>query len=117
MGTPSATHKASCDAVAALCTHLAVFTGDAGTTGATETSGGGYARQSLTFPTGGMSGGMWVRQAPATEVPVGPGDYQQAGYFNALTLGTFAGSDDFVGGTVTVVGASASIRITPIVQA
>lgn len=117
MAIPDGTHKIACDAVAAVCTHVAVFTGDAGTTGANQATGGGYARQPTAFPTGGMSGGYWVRQSTDVNVPVAEGDYVQAGYYDHLTAGTFRGSANFVGGTVSVSGTGATITITPIVQA
>lgn len=117
MGIPDATHKASADAVVALGSYVAVFTGDAGTTGANETSGGSYSRKLCTFATGSMSGGLWVRAGSQVNVPVAAGTYVQAGLLSASTSGTFVASDNFAGGSVTVAGTGASIDITPSVSA
>lgn len=117
MGIPDNTHKASADAVAALGNWVGVFTGDAGTTGANEATGGGYARKQTTFATGSMSGGLWVRTGSQVTIPVAAGTYEQGGYFSAETSGSFVGSDNFAGGSVTVSGTGASILLTPSVQA
>lgn len=117
MGIPDNTHKAAVDAVAALGTYVGVFTGDAGTTGANEATGGGYARQQSTLATGSMSGGYWTRVGSQVIVPVAAGEYVQAGLFSASTGGTFIASDDFAGGSVTVTGEGASILVTPTLRA
>jgi hypothetical protein len=112
MGISDNAHKAAADAVVALGNYVGVFTGDSGTTGANEASGGGYARQASSFPTGAMSGGYWVRQGSQVAVPVAAGTYQQAGTFSAASGGNFVGADNFVGGSVGVSGSGASILVT-----
>lgn len=116
MGIPDATHKLAVDAVAGAISHISVHTGDASTTGANEATGGGYARQATTFATGSMSGGVWVRPGSQVEIPVAAGDYEQIGFWSASSGGTFRGSDNFAGGTITVVGTGISLRVTPYVQ-
>jgi hypothetical protein len=117
MGIPDNTHKASCDAVVALGSKVSVHTDDAGTTGANEATGGGYARQSATFPTGAMVSGFWVRTAPGVTVPVAAGTYKQGGLWSLVTGGSFVGSDFFANGDVIVVGTGASISVTSNVKA
>jgi hypothetical protein len=117
MAIPDNTHKLVCDALAAVCGYVSIHEGPAGTTGANEAAGGGYARQLTTYATGGMSGGLWVREGTEVEVPVDEGDYEEAGFYDAATAGNFRGSDVFLGGTISVIGTGISIRITPYMQA
>lgn len=117
MGIHNDTHKASCDALVARGAWVGVFTGDGGTTGANEATGASYARKQSTFPTGSMSGGLWVRTGSQVQVPVEAGDYEQAGLFSAETSGNFVASDNFAGGTVSVAGVGATIDIIPTVSA
>lgn len=117
MALPDATHKASCDAVAALGNWIAVFTDAAGTTGANEASGGSYARKQTTYPTGAMVGSYWTRVGSTVNIPVPAGTYKEAGAFSAATAGTFVGSAPFDDGDVTVSGSGASINVSPKVEA
>ena len=96
----------------AAAKYVAVFTGAAGTTGANEATGGGYARKATTFPsaTGGSTQGSQVA------ISVAAGDYEEAGLFTAATSGTFRGSNAFTGGTVSVSGTGAEIKVTPTVS-
>ena len=93
----------------AAARYVCVFTAAAGTTGANEATGGGYARAQTTFPTaaGGATTGSEV------EISVAAGDYAEGGLSTAATGGTFRGSKPFTGGTVSVTGTGGSIRATP----
>jgi hypothetical protein len=109
MSIPNSTLQAAANAMAALGTAIAVFTAAAGTTGANEASGGGYARQNTTW-TDGTTG---VVTGSQVEIDVAAGTYVEGGYFSALTGGTFNGSAAFSGGSVEVSGTGASINVNP----
>lgn len=117
MGIHNDTHKAACDAVVARGDWIAVFTDAAGTTGANEASGGGYARKQATYPTGAMDGGYWKRTAPGVVINVAAGTYKEAGNFSASSGGNFSASAAFTGGDVEVSGAGATITVTSTIQA
>ena len=117
MGIPDNTHKASCDAVVALGDWISVHTNAAGTNGANEASGGGYARKQATYPTGSMSGGYWTRTAPGVTFDVAAGTYKEAGNWSASTSGTFLASAAFTGGDVEVSGSGATITVTSTIRA
>lgn len=80
--------------------YASVHTGDPGTTGANEASGGSYARQPVTWaaPSGGSVSGGTVN------VPLPAGTYGYVGYWTALTAGTFV-SGYAMNGTVTYASA------------
>lgn len=113
MGIPNATHQASATAVRQLGAYISVHTAAAGTTGASEATGGGYARQQTTW----ADGTTGVSNGSAVSVPVAAGTYVEAGIWSAATAGTFVGSAAFTGGNVTVSGTGASITVTPQVTA
>ena len=108
MAIPTATTQAATNAVASLGRYISLHTAAAGTTGASEASVGGYARQQTTWTaTGGNNNGSQV------SIPVAAGTYVEAGIWSAATSGTFVGSSAFTGGNVTVSGSGASINVTP----
>ena len=108
MAIPTATTQAATNAVAGLGAHISLHTAAAGTTGASEASGGGYARQQTTWTaSGGNNNGSQVT------ISVAAGTYVEAGIWSAATAGTFVGSSPFTGGNVTVSGSGASINVTP----
>lgn len=109
MGIPNATHQAAVNAITALGTFVSVHTAAAGTTGASEASGGGYARQATTW-TAGSTG---VTNGSTVNIPVAAGTYVEGGIWSASTAGTFVGSNAFTGGNVVVSGTGASISVTP----
>jgi hypothetical protein len=63
-----------------------LHTADPGTTGTSEVTGGGYARQNITWTagSGSSSGGTITFSVPA-------GTFTHIGYFDALTAGNFVG--------------------------
>jgi hypothetical protein len=67
------------------CTHASLHTADPGTTGASEVTGGTYARKPITW--GSPSGGV-VTGSVTFDVPAGT-TVTYAGLSNALTAGTF----------------------------
>jgi hypothetical protein len=109
MGIPAATHQAAADAIKALGTWIGVHTAAAGTTGASEASGGSYARRQTTW----TSNSNGTVSGSTVNVPVPAGSYTEGSIWSAQTAGTFVGSGAFSGGTVTVSGTGASIDVTP----
>lgn len=107
MSVPNATKLAACQAASNIGKYVSVHTAAAGTTGSSEATGGGYARQLGTATNGAAS----VTIGPVS-VPVAAGTYVEAGAFSAASSGTFAGSGAFSGGNVVVSGTGAKIDVT-----
>ena len=113
MGIPNPTHQAASNAIAALGSWISLHTASAGTTGASEATGGGYARKQTTW-TPGTTG---VNTGSEVNIPCAAGTYVEGGIFSAVTAGTFVGSAAFGGGNVVVSGTGASIDVTPTITA
>lgn len=109
MAIPNAEKQYLADQYASRGKYISVHTGAAGTTGANEASGGGYARQ-LTTTTSGSDGTTTGSQV---EIPVAAGTYVEGGVYSAATSGSFRGSKAFTQGNVEVSGTGASIKVTP----
>jgi hypothetical protein len=110
MGLPNATHQAASDAIAALGRWISLHTGaGGGTTGANETSGGGYGRQQTTW-TGNTTG---TNNGSLVNIACAAGTYTEGGIWSASTAGTFVGSSAFTAGSVVISGTGASIDVTP----
>lgn len=109
MGIPNATHQAASNAVAALGSYISLHTAAAGTTGASEATGGGYARVQTTW-TAGSTG---TNTGSVVNISCAAGTYVEGGIFSASSSGTFVGSAAFGGGNVVVSGTGASISVTP----
>lgn len=77
---------------AVAITHISLHTADPGTTGASEVSGGSYARQAVTW--GAASGGTKASTAAlAFNVPAGA-TITHVGGWTASTAGTFRGGGE-----------------------
>jgi hypothetical protein len=113
MGIPNATHQAAADGIKALGTWISLHTAAAGTTGANEATGGGYARKQTTW----TSGSTGTVAGTLVNIPCAAGTYVEGGIWSALTAGTFVGSNAFSGGNVVVSGTGASIDVTPSIAA
>lgn len=113
MAIPNATRQAAANAIAALGTWISVHTAAAGTTGASEATGGGYARKQTTWTPNGSG----ANNGSEVNIPVAAGTYVEGGIWSAVTAGTFVGSVAFGGGNVVVSGTGASINVTPSVAA
>lgn len=87
--------------------YIAVFS-SASTTGNNEATGGGYARAQGT-PGTANAGAVAFGQV---EIPVAAGSYAEGGLFSAASGGNYGGSHGFSGGTVSVSGTGASIKVT-----
>lgn len=113
MGIPNATKQAAADGVKTRAggssTWVSVHTAAAGTTGANEATGGGYARKQSVL-TSGSTGSV---TGSTVNVPVAAGTYVEGGMWDAVTAGNFVGSGAFSGGNVVVSGVGASIDVTP----
>jgi hypothetical protein len=109
MAIPNATKQSLADAWAALGSYVSLHTAAAGTTGANEASGGGYARVQTTW-TAGTTG---VDTGSAVNVSCAAGTYTEGGLWATSTAGTFRSSAAFSGGSIVVVGTGASITVTP----
>lgn len=109
MGIPNATKQAAADGIKALGAYISLHTAAAGTTGASEATGGGYARQQTTW----TSGSTGTVSGSAVTIPCAAGTYVEGGIWSAVTAGTFVGSAAFAGGNVVVSGSGASIVVTP----
>lgn len=94
------------DTEAARLLYVSLHTSDPGTSGTGETSGGGYARQALSFSA--ASSGTAV----ATEVTfdVGAGTYTHFGTWTASTGGTFRGGNSL--STSAVISPSGQVKVT-----
>jgi len=109
MGIPNATHQVASNAIAALGTYISLHTATGGTTGASEATGGGYARVQTTW-TPGSTG---TNSGSVVNISCAAGTYVEGGIWSALSSGTFVGSAAFGGGNVVVSGTGASISVTP----
>lgn len=109
MGIPNATHQAASNAIAGLGAYISLHTADAGTTGASEATGGGYARVQTTW----SAGTTGVNTGSVVNISCAAGTYVQGGVWSAASSGTFVGSAAFGGGNVVVSGTGASISVTP----
>lgn len=109
MGIPNATHQAASNAIAALGTYISLHTATGGTTGASEATGGGYARVQTTW-TAGSTG---TNSGSVVTISCAAGTYVEGGIWSASSSGTFIGSAAFGGGNVVVSGTGASISVTP----
>lgn len=77
------------DYAAARFVYVSLHTGDPGSTGANEATGGSYARQELSF--GSASGGTAVASEITFDVPAGT--YTHFGVWTAASSGTFRGGN------------------------
>lgn len=110
MGIPVTTRQAAADAAAAEGSWVSLHTAAAGTTGANEATGGGYARQQTSWTpdgTGSTTGASVVIACAA-------GTYTEAGIFSTVNGTGFAGSGPFDGGDIVVTGAGAGIKVIPV---
>jgi|SRR5579875_548672 len=113
MGITNAAHQAAADAIKALGAYISLHTAAAGTTGASEASGGGYARQQTTW----SSGSTGTVSGTQVGIPCAAATYVEGGQWSAATAGTFATSAAFSGGSVVVSGTGASVNVTPSIAA
>lgn len=96
--------------------HVSLHSADPGTTGASELSGGNYARVAATF-NAASAGARALDANVDVTVPAGA-TVAYVGYWTALTGGTFLGSDQVTSeafaaeGTYRVLAAGTSLSLT-----
>lgn len=93
--------------------YLSLHSATPGTTGASEFSGGGYARQAIVF--GSASGGVIASNAQITVPNAGTTAALYVGIWTAVTAGTYVGGLLIGAGGVTaasIVFASGAVTIT-----
>lgn len=100
MGTINTTGKhIALDAIGAACTHMALYSDAAGTT---EISGGGYARQAITWAAA-SGGSKAITGTEVFNIPAGA-TVRAIGVVTALTGGTQHAVDDVTPETFAAAG-------------
>jgi hypothetical protein len=106
--------NAALNALAALITHVSLHTGDPGGTGASEVTGGAYARKSVTWAAA-SAGAVAISGTPVFDVPAGT-TITHVGLAGHLTASTFYGeadiTDEAFGGAGTYTLTSLTITAT-----
>jgi hypothetical protein len=112
MAFTNATKEAAALAVTALGSYVSLHTADPSTTGASETTGGGYVRKQTTW-TGGASDGS----VPGSQVAfdAAAGTYTHIGIWSAASAGTYVAG--FALSAPVTLGASGQVLVTPTVTA
>ena len=98
--------NALADDEATRLVYMSLHTGDPGTTGANEASGGTYARQAVTW--GAATNGTATADQVAFDVVAGT--YTHGGYFDAPTAGTFLGGNAL--GEPQTLSADGQVKVT-----
>lgn len=114
MSFPNASKEAAILAVKSGATHASLHTDAAGTTGASEATGGSpaYARKSISW-TDGASDGSTLGSQVTFDVPAGT--YVEIGFWTASTGGTFIGSIPLASNAV--LGSQGQVLVTPTLTA
>lgn len=105
-GATSAVKTDACTAVKNDGTYISLHTADPGTTGASEASGGSYARVATTWGT--VTAGAVTGSQVTINVPTGT--YTYFGIWSAATAGNWV-----TGGTITstTMSSAGQINVTP----
>ena len=105
----NATKQAAADGVKGIAAApwVSLHTADPGSTGASETSGGGYGRVQATW----VSGTTGTLTAAQVSVPAGAGSYTHGGLWTSQTGGTFIGGEALA--PAVTLAAPGSINVTP----
>lgn len=108
MGYTTAEKNVVADAEAARLVYASLHTGDPGSTGASEATGGSpaYARKALSF--GAASGGTATASEVTFDVPAGT--YSHFGVWSASTGGTFRAGNALA--TSQVVSSQGQVKVT-----
>lgn len=108
MGWPAGTKNVAVDAITALGNWLSLHTADSGTTGASEATGGTYARQQTTW--GASAAGV----ATGTEVTFAgliAAAYTHFGVWSASVAGTFRHGNVLT--PSMTLGGTGTLKVTP----
>lgn len=105
----NASKESLATAYTTLGSYISLHTGDPGSTGASEATGGtpAYARKATSWTAGAVDG---VATGSQVTIDVPAGTYTYAGIWNAATGGSFV---DKVLITATTLGAQGQILVTP----
>jgi len=88
--------------LAGVVAYVSAHTGDPGTTGANEVSGGSYARKAIAW--GAASAGQ-INATGTVDISIpGSTTVSYVGLWSAVTGGTFYGSDDIAAETFAAAG-------------
>lgn len=103
-----ATKQALANTYTGLGAYISLHTGDPGTTGTNEATGGSpaYARVLTTWGTGAAG----VKSGSQVTIDVPAGTYTYAGIWSAVTAGTFI---DKILITSTTLGLQGQVKVTP----
>jgi hypothetical protein len=91
MALSTAGRNAACDGIAAVAGYASLHSASPGTTGANELSGGGYARQAITW-SAAANGSRAISGTEDFPVPAGA-TVSHFGMWTAVTGGTFIAGD------------------------
>lgn len=108
MAFAAATKNAAVDAIVALGNWISLHTGDPGTTGANEASGGSYGRQQSAH--GAASSGV-ATGAEVTFAGLIAASYTHFGYWSASTSGTFRHGNALT--PSMTLGGVGTLKVTP----
>jgi hypothetical protein len=110
MPLTNAAKETAVEAVTALGSWISLHTGDPGSTGANEATGGApaYGREQTTWETGDAVDGVVAGSQVTIDVPAGT--YTHFGLWSAEAGGTFVGGGAI---TSTNLGAQGQIKVTP----
>ena len=108
MAFATATKNAAVDAIVALGNWISLHTADPGTTGASEATGGSYARQQSTF--GASSGGV-ATGSEVTFAGLVAAAYTHFGQWSASTAGTFRHGNVLT--PSMTLGGTGTLKVTP----
>lgn len=111
MAFTNATKESAATSVTSTGNWISLHTGDPGTTGANEATGGSpaYARKQTTWTPGSSDG---VVNGSAVSIDVPAGTYTHVGVWSAATAGTFVGGFAMSASTGALPG-QASVSVTP----
>lgn len=112
MAFTSTAKNSAVDAIGAAATYISMHTGDPSTTGASEVSGGTYARVATSW--GSSSAGSKAGSATTVNIPAST-SISYWGLWTAVTAGTF-----YYGGTLTApesYGGAGTYVLTPTLTA
>ncbi len=87
---------------------ISLHTGDPGTTGADEASGGGYAREQTTWSAGASDGEVTGTQV---EITAAADTYTHIGINTAVSAGTFRDSYELPAPVVLTI--AGTVKVTP----
>lgn len=108
MAFPTGTKNTAVDAIVALGNWISLHTADPGTTGASEATGGGYARQQSAF---GAAASAVATGAEVTFAGILAAAYGFFGVWSAVSAGTFRHGNVLT--PAMTLGGTGTLKVTP----